>query len=181
MRLARSRSDRILSLNGSEEDRSLFLAVQEDEDDYMKYLRPLGLTLVGGDNHYYLTGEDATLTKVNKLSALIDLVQTLCFFKRHIDDFGEGAVFSESDLAGKCDGDDDSERFLLSAKKSENLRESLGTKIKEMTDKGYFFLTDEERGKYRVLSAIHYLEEIADKIQVPEIEESEKEVPHEGT
>ncbi len=172
-RLARSRSNRILSFNGSEEDRSLFAAVEQDEQKYCDYLVPLGLNLVKGENHYYLTSDDAAQTKVNKLAALIEIVQTLAFFKRHIDDFGEGAVFSELDLAGKCDGDDESERFLLFGKKG-NLRDSLSAKIKELEDKGFLLLVDEERRKYRVLSAINYLEEIADKIRVPELENGEE-------
>jgi hypothetical protein len=174
-RLARSRSNRILSLNGPEDDRALFQLVEQDPEPYRAYLAPLGLHLAGGENHFYLTGDDAAPTKVSKLVALVELVQTLCFFKRHIDDFGEGAVFSELDLAGKCDCDEESERFLLAGKKSGNLRDSLAAKIRELEDKGFFQLVDEERSKYRVLSAINYLEEIADKIRVPELEAEEEE------
>lgn len=159
--------NRLLSRNGPGEDAELFGLIEADEEPCRRYFEILGFRLQRGDNCYYFTAEDEPHANVEaKLDKMIRLVRLLDFFSTHVDTFGEGQIFSASVLAARCNGDTKAERFLQEAGKGANNQERLENLLQLLVRQGYLSEYDTNRQEYRVLSAINYILEFADRIEV---------------
>jgi hypothetical protein len=97
---------------------------------------------------------------------MIRLVRILDFFSSHIENFGEGQVFSATALAARCNNDPKAERFLQYAGKGATNADRLGNLLQSLVRQGYLSEFDAARQEYRVLSAINYIFEFADRIQI---------------
>jgi hypothetical protein len=157
----------LLSRNGPDEDAELFELVEADEDKCRPYFDILGFRLQRGDNCYYFTAQDEPQTNLEtKLDKMIRLVRLLDFFLTHVESFGEGQIFSASTLAARCNGDTKAERFLKDAGKGSNNQERLDNLLQSLVRQGYLSEYDANRQEYRVLSAINYIREFADRIVI---------------
>jgi hypothetical protein len=174
VRLSRG-ENRLLSRNGPNDDAELFRRVEAGEEDVCRaYFAVLGFSLERGDGCYYFTAEDEPVGSVeDKLERLIRLIRLLDFLSTHIENFGEGVIFSAATLGARCNGDPKAERFLQeTAKGGTNYSERLENLLESLVRQGYLSKYDPSRQEYRILSAVHYLEEFADRIQIhdqPEI------------
>ena len=157
----------LLSRNGPDEDAKLFQQVEADEDKCVRYFEVLGFRLERSDNCYYFTAPDEPQVNLEmKLERMIRLVRLLDFFSTHVESFGEGQIFSASTLAARCNGDTKAERFLLEMGKGANNQERLDNLLQTMVRQGYLSDYDTNRQEYRILSAINYIFEFADRIQI---------------
>jgi hypothetical protein len=158
----------ILSSNGSGEDADLFRQVEAEEEVCREYFLVLGFQLQRGDNCYYFNAEDEPQINIEaKLEKMIRLVRVLDFLSSHIENFGEGVIFSAATLGARCNGDPKAERFLQeTAKTGTNYLERLENLLQSLVRQGYLSDYDPTRQEYRVLSAIHYLFDFADRIQI---------------
>ncbi|MFN2509301.1 MAG: hypothetical protein ABR589_11080 [Chthoniobacterales bacterium] len=174
VRLCRG-ENRLLSRNGPDDDADLFRQVEsaEQENICRAYFAVLGFRLERGDGCYYFTAEDEPLANIEaKLERMVRLIRLLDFLSTNIENFGEGMIFSAANLGARCHGDPRAERFLEESAKGANYSERLEGLLELLVRQGYLSKTDPSRQEYRVLSAIHYLQEFADRIQIhqqPEI------------
>ena len=97
---------------------------------------------------------------------MIRLIRLLDFLSTHIENFGEGVIFSAATLGARCNGDPKAERFLLETRPGVNFSERLDGLLQSLVRQGYLSEYDPTRQEYRVLSAIHYLLEFADRVQI---------------
>lgn len=163
----------ILSRNGPKEDAELFEHIEADDESeksYRSFFGTLGFYLQKSDNCYYFTTEDEPQSTVeSKLDKTIRLVRLLDFLSRNIENFGEGQIFSATALAARCNGDPKAERFLHSAAKSGATNaDRLDGIIQSLMRQGYLSEYDPSRNDFKVLSAINYLWEFADRITILE-------------
>lgn len=158
----------LLSRNGAGEDAELFELVEMDEEPCRQYFEILGFKLQRGDNYYYFAAEDDPQANLEaKLDRMVRLVRLLDFFTTHVESFGEGQIFSATTLAARCNGDTKAERFLQeTAKGGTNNQERLDLILQSLVRQGYFSEYEKTRQEYRVLSAINYLFEFADRIEI---------------
>ena len=88
----------LLSRNGSSEDAELFTRLEADERPCQTFFETLGFRLQKSDNCYYFTAEEEPQANLEaKLDQMIRLVRLLDFLSTHIENFGEGQIFSASD------------------------------------------------------------------------------------
>ena len=168
----------LLSRNGPGEDAQMFTQVEADEENCRTYFEVFGFRLQRGDNCYYFTTQDEQpATLESKLDKMVRLVRLLDFFSTHVETFGEGQIFSASTLASRCNGDTKAERFLQEMGKGNNNQERLDQLLQSLVRQGYLSDYDMNRQEYRVLSAINYILEFADRIEIQN-EGSEKEESH---
>jgi len=160
----------LLSHNGPGEDAELFKQLEQIENDgepCRRYFEILGFRLQRGDNCYYFTAQEEPQANLEtKLDRMIRLVRLLDFFSTHIETFGEGQIFSASTLAARCNGDTKAERFLQEMGKGTNNQERLENLLQSLVRQGYLSDYDTNRQEYRVLSAINYIFEFADRIEI---------------
>jgi hypothetical protein len=131
----------------------------------------IGFQLQKGDGCYYFTVDDEPQANVeSKLEKMIRLVRLLDFLSTHIEHFGEGVIFSADKLATKCHGDAKAERFLQETGRGANFWERITNLLQSLVSQGYLSEYDSARQEYRVLSAIHYLFEFSDRIQIYDTE-----------
>ncbi|MGZ4963657.1 MAG: condensin complex protein MksE [Limisphaerales bacterium] len=118
--------------------------------------------------YYYFTAEDDPQANLEaKLDRMVRLVRILDFFTSHVESFGEGQIFSATTLAARCNGDTKGERFLQeTAKGGTNNQERLDLILQGLVRQGYLSEYEKTRQEYRVLSAINYLFEFADRIEI---------------
>jgi len=165
----------ILSRNGPGDDADLFRQVEAGEDPCRDYFMPLGFRLERGDNCFYFSIEDepqATLEA--KIERMIRMVRLLDFLSSHIENFGEGVIFSAATLTSRCQGDSRSERFLQENGTGSNHAERVENLLQRLQSRGYLSVADPQRQEFRVLSAINYLFDFADRIDLREEETSEE-------
>jgi hypothetical protein len=161
--------NRLLSQNGPDDDGDFYRQVEEPEVETACriFFAVLGFRLQKGDGCYYFTADDEPQANLeSKLEKVIRLVRLLDFLSTHIEHFGEGIIFSASTLAAKCHGDARAERFLQETAKGANFSERITNLLQSLVSQGYLSEYDPPRQQYRVLSAIHYLFEFADRIQI---------------
>ncbi len=157
----------ILSCNGKAEDAQLFANVKADPGLYRTYFEPLGFRLQESDNCYYFTAADeAQLNLEAKLERMIRLIRLLDFLSTHIENFGEGQIFSAATLIAQCNNDPKAERFLHQTGKGETNADRVDTLLHAFVRQGYLSEYDKSRQEYRVLSAINYLFEFMDRIHI---------------
>jgi hypothetical protein len=119
------------------------------------------------DGCYYFTAEDDPQVNIEaKLDRMVRLVRLLDFFSTHIENFGEGQIFSASTLAARCNGDTKAERFLQDTTKGSTYPERIENLLQSLVRQGYLSDYDPSRQEYRVLSGINYLFEFADRIEI---------------
>ncbi len=168
----------LLSGNGSSEDADLFTRLEAEEDKCRTFFETLGFCLQKSDNCYYFAAEDEPQANLEaKLEQMIRLVRLLDFLSTHIENFGEGQIFSASALAARCNNDPKAERFLQSLGKGETNADRLDFILQSLVRRGYLSEYDAARQEFRVLSAINYLFEFADRIEIHG-ETTEREVPN---
>lgn len=172
----------LLSLNGPSDDADLYRQVQADEQSYRDYFAVLGFRLQSGENCYYFTMQDEPTANLDsKLDRLIKLVRLLDFLSTHVDSFGEGVHFSAAVLESRCNGDSQAERFLREIGRGETNSDRLESLLQSLVRQGYLSEYDTSRKEYRVLSAINYLYEFADCIQINDSEIAEGNVNDDRT
>lgn len=160
-----------LSRNGPGEDADLFKRLEAgDEDPCRIFFEMMGFHLQKGDNCYYFTMEDEPQANLeSKLEQMIRLVRILDFLSTHIEAFSEGQVFSVPALLARCNNDPKAERFLLFASpKAQTNADRLESLLQWLVRRGYLSDFDASRQEYRVLSAINYVLEFADRIEIPD-------------
>ena len=161
--------NRLLSHNGPNDDADLYRQVEDDDNEQAcrEFFRVLGFRLQKGDGCYYFTAEDEPQINLEaKLEKVIRLIRLLDFLSTHIENFGEGVIFSAATLGARCNGDPKAERFLLETRPGVNFSERLDGLLQSLVRQGYLSEYDPTRQEYRVLSAIHYLLEFADRVQI---------------
>jgi hypothetical protein len=94
----------------------------------------------------------------------------LDFLSTHVESFGEGVVFSAVTLAARCNADPKAERLLQDMGKGATHTERLENLLQSLVRQGFLSEFDPGRQEYRVLSAINYLFEFADRIKIYEDE-----------
>ena len=157
----------LLSRNGSSEDAELFARLEADEGSCRTYFDTLGFHLQKSDNCYYFTAEDEPQVNLEmKRDRMIRLVRLLDFLSTHVENFGEGQIFSASTLASRCNNDPKAERFLQYAGKGASNADRLESILQSLVRQGYLSEYDASRQEYRVLSAINYIFEFADRIEI---------------
>jgi hypothetical protein len=131
------------------------------------FFETLGFNLKKSDNCYYFTAEEEPQANLEmKLERMIRLVRILDFLSAHIENFGEGQVFSAPTLAARCNNDPKAERFLQYAGKGATNTDRLENLLQSLVRQGYLSEFDATRQEYRVLSAINYLFEFTDRIEI---------------
>jgi hypothetical protein len=167
--------NRLLSQNGPDDDADLYRQIEEPEVEAAcrAFFAVLGLRLQRGDGCYYFTADEEPLANLErKLERMVYLVRLLDFLSTHIEHFGEGVIFSVAALEVKCQGAARSERFLQDAAKGANFSERITHLLQALVREGYLSEYEPARQEYRVLSAIHYLHEFADRIQIHDTSEA---------
>ncbi|MEO7932002.1 MAG: hypothetical protein ABIT76_02480 [Chthoniobacterales bacterium] len=162
-------TNRLLSENGPDDDKDLYRQVHEPDVEAacQIFFAVIGFRLQKGDGCYYFTSDDEPQANIeSKLEKMIRLVGLLNFLSTHIEHFSEGVIFSAATLATKCHGDAKAERFLQEAAKGTNFADRITNLLHSLVSQGYLSEYDPARQEYRVLSAIHYLFEFADRIQI---------------
>jgi hypothetical protein len=171
VRLSRG-ENRLLSRNGPNEDAELFRQVEAEgeEDACRAYFGLLGLNLERGDGCYYFAAGDEPPGNVeDKLERMIRLIRLLDFLSTYIENVGEGVIFSATTLGARCSGDPRAERFLQeTAKGGTNYSERLENLLESLVRQGYLSKYDSSRQEYKILSAVHYLQAFADRLQIHE-------------
>ncbi|MDQ8195681.1 hypothetical protein QEH59_14700 [Coraliomargarita sp. SDUM461004] len=173
-RLSRG-SNLILSENGPGGDRELYRSLQESQ--YVQacrdYFQKIGLRLVEGDNcFYFVPDEEISITQEEKLRRIVEQVTLLNFLTQHIEGFGEGVVFSAIDLASRCQNDPRSAKvFQQNACKGETVFERVESLLGKLSGRGFLEDQQSDRREFRVLSAVHYLMDFADRIVIRNEEE----------
>lgn len=168
-------TNRLLSQNGPDDDADLYRQVEEPDVEAAcrTFFAVIGFRLQKGDGCYYFTADDEPQATVeSKLEKMIRLVRLLDFLSTHIEHFGEGVIFSATTLATKCHGDAKAERFLQETGRGANFSERIANLLQSLVSQGYLSEYDSARQEYRVLSAIHYLFEFADRIQIHDTAET---------
>lgn len=161
----------ILSRNGPVEDADLFRQLEAAEDPCRDYFLPLGYRLERGDGFYFFSLEDELQTTVeDKIVRMIRMVRVLDFLSTNVESFGEGVVFSAATLTSRCQGDSRAERFLHANGAGSNHAERVQSLLGRLKGQGYLSVSDPQRQEYRVLSAINYLFDLADRIDLREEE-----------
>lgn len=166
----------ILSENGPGGDRELYRSMQENQ--YVQacrdYFQKIGLQLVEGDNcFYFVPEEEIAITQEEKLKRIVEHVTLLNFLTQHIEGFGEGVVFSAIDLASRCQNDPRSAKvFQQNACKGETVFDRIESLLGKLSSRGYLEDQQSDRREFRVLSAIHYLMDFADRIVIRDEEEA---------
>lgn len=161
--------NRLLSQNGPDDDADLYRHVEDPDMEAAcrTFFAVLGFRLQKGDGCFYFAAEDEPQINLEtKLEKMIRLVRLLNFLSTHIENFGEGVIFSAATLGARCNGDPKAERFLLDTGKGANFSERLEGLLQSLVRQGYLSEYDPSRQEYRVLSAIHYLFEFADRIRI---------------
>jgi len=161
--------NRLLSHNGPDDDADLYRQVEDgtNEQACREFFRVLGFRLEKGDGCYYFTAEDEPQINLEaKLDKVIRLIRLLDFLSTHVENFGEGVIFSAATLGARCNGDPKAERFLIETRPGGNFSERLDGLLQSLVRQGYLSEYDPTRQEYRVLSAIHYLLEFAGRIQI---------------
>jgi hypothetical protein len=160
----------VLSRNGPPEDADLFEEIERLEangEPCKRYFEVLGFRLQRGDNYYYFTVDEEPQTNLEaKLDRMIKLVRLLDFFSTQVESFAEGQIFSATSLAARCNGDTRAERFLQEMGKGASNQERLDNILQALVRQGYLSEYDTTRQQYRVLSAINYLFDFADRIEI---------------
>ncbi len=157
----------LLSRNGSSEDADLFTRLELDEGSCRTFFEMLGFRLQKSDNCYYFTTDEEPQANLEmKLERMIRLVRILDFLSTHIENFGEGQIFSAPALAARCNNDPKAERFLQYAGKGATNTDRLENLLQSLVRQGYLSEYDASRQEYRVLSAINYIFEFADRIEI---------------
>jgi hypothetical protein len=157
----------LLSRNGSSEDADLFARLEADDGPCRIFFETIGYRLEKSDNCYYFTAdEEPQANQEAKLERMIRLVRILDFLSTHIENFGEGQVFSAPALAARCNNDPKAERFLQYVGKGATNTDRLENLLQSLVRQGYLSDYDASRQEYRVLSAINYIFEFADRIQI---------------
>lgn len=166
----------ILSRNGPTEDADLFRQVEAAEDPCRDYFMPLGYRLERGDGFYFFSLEDEPQATVeDKIVRMIRMVRLLDFLSANVESFGEGVVFSAATLTSRCQGDSRAERFLQEeAPGKNNHAERVQSLLGRLKGQGYLSVADPQRQEYRVLSAINYLFDLADRIDLREEESADE-------
>lgn len=161
-------SNLILSENGPGGDRELYSTLVENQyvEICREYFLQIGLRLEEGDNcFYFVPEEEIAITQEEKLKRIVELVTLLNFLTQHIEGFGEGVVFSATDFASRCQNDPRSTKvFQQNSCKGETVFERVEDLLRKLTSRGFLEDLQSERREFRVLSAIHYLMEFADRI-----------------
>lgn len=169
-------SNLILSENGPGGDRALYRTLVENQyiEACREYFQQIGLRLEEGDNcFYFVPEEEIAITQEEKLKRIVELVILLNFLTQHIEGFGEGVVFSAIDLASRCQNDPRSTKvFQHNGCKGETVSERVEDLLRKLTSRGFMEDLQSERREFRVLSAIHYLMDFADRIVIRDEEET---------
>jgi hypothetical protein len=166
----------ILSENGPGGDRELYRILVENQyvEACREYFLQIGLRLEEGDNCFYFVPEDEiAITQEEKLKRIVEQVTLLNFLTQHIEGFGEGVVFSAVDLASRCQNDPRSTKvFQQNGCRGEAVFERVEDLLRKLTSRGYLEDLESERREFRVLSAVHYLMDFADRIVIQDEEEA---------
>lgn len=165
----------ILSENGPGSDRDLYHNLVENQciDACRQYFQEIGLRLEEGDNClYFVPEEENTNTQEDKLKRIVELVTLLNFLIQYIEGFGEGVVFSATDLASRCQNDPRSTKvFQQNSCKGDTVSERVEDLLCKLSNRGYLEDLQSERREFRVLSAINYLMDFAERIAIRDEEE----------
>ena len=170
-------SNLILSENGPNGDRELYRFLVENEyfEACREYFLQIGLSLEAGDNcFYFVPDEEIAVTQEEKLRRIVELVTLLNFLAQHIEGFGEGVVFSAIDLASRCQNDSRSSKvFQQNGCKGDAVSERVEDLLRKLSNRGFLEDLQSDNREFRVLSAIHYLLDFADRINIRDEEEIE--------
>lgn len=124
-------------------------------------------TCAGATIFFYFTADDEPQANLEaKLERMIKLVRLLDFFSTHVESFTEGQIFSAANLTARCNGDTKAERFLQEMGKGTTNQERLDSILQGLVRQGYLSEYDTTRQEFRILSAINYLFDFADRIEI---------------
>jgi hypothetical protein len=158
----------ILSQNGPDDDPELFQQLEDDAPKCRLFFEILGFNLQKSDNCYYFTVDEEPHANIeNKVERMVRLVRLLDFLTTHVEHFSEGQIFSASSITARCNGDSKAERFLAEeAKGGTSNHERVESLLQSLVRSGFLSEYESSRHEYRVLSAINYLFEFADRIVI---------------
>lgn len=149
--------------------RSLFLDLEENQQDYADYYAHIDFQLCAGDGYFYFARKEPKVTVENKLIGLLPWIDNLDFLKAYDPGFDVGTQFNlaqmEVQLGANLELKDKLQNLYPEKVTNHDKLEAL---VASMVTTGFAEQVNEIDGLYQVTSAFHYIENIIDCINISE-------------
>lgn len=150
--------------------RRLYDQIEEDPEGYRDYFAGVGYLLEGGEGYWMFCRRETKVDLQRKLEAAVRWIDNLDFLRTFDPSFGPGTLFHASDILVRIAADvelkDKAARLYKGEKRSH--QEAVQRLIKELVDAGYAELESVVDQRYKVTSALHYLESLLECVEIAE-------------
>lgn len=149
--------------------RSLYLDLEESQQDYTDYYAQIDFQLCAGDGYFYFARKEQKVTIENKLQGLLQWIDIIDFLKAYDTSFDVGTQFNiahmEVQLGANLELKDKLQNLFSDKVSNHDKLEALAASL---TGMGFAEQISEIEGLYQVTSAFHYIENIIDCINISE-------------
>ncbi len=171
-----SRGQFISSNSISPEVRTLYVDIEEHQEEYEDYFRQIDFELSAGDGFYYFSRREDKVRIENKLQSLFSWIDYLDLLKAYDTSFGAGTLFGLAQMEVRLSADPELRDKLQRLFPDKNsMRDKLEQLAQQLVNMGFAELVSESEGSYQVTTAFHYIEQIITCINIEE--EVEDEIP----
>jgi hypothetical protein len=168
-----------ISSNAVEKNlRHYYAIIEENFSGLYQLYEQVGYSLEEGNNYYYFAKKDelpnsqSVEKKIEKAHKWIDM---MAFFTTYDPSFTRGYRFSPSDVLRQINVNVELKEQLdqlsdRTTRKNSNYRDILDGVLKTLRDEGFIDLENERTQTYKVLDALHYLEQMVMAVNISEDE-----------
>lgn len=162
-----SRGGFISTDSSKEEERRIYIDIDDHLNDYADYFSQIGFCLEQGNGYFYFTRKEQRVQLVDKLTRFGHWLDVLDFLKSWEPTFGPGFTFTKAALTVKIDADIELKDKASTLYEKKDRYEDIVEKLTdEMQRQGFIELIDEPSQLYGVVAAYTYLEELVRMITI---------------
>lgn len=156
-----------ISSNGSAARLFDVLHNEENFRVLKEYFSHIGFTLESGFNYYYFSQEEESNSVIEKkLEQFANYIDIMDFFSCLDNKPVTGTRYRATQVAEECYANERLKQKIFALSKRDKLADKVSEISDYMTASGFFEKEDEET--YKVMDAIHYLEQVISLITIEE-------------
>ena len=138
------------------------------------YFEKINFRLESGNEYFYFSRMEKRVDMERKLKAMRKWIDWLDFLKSYDNTFASGYIFSQADIESRVKVDLDLKEKLRAMSPSQlNISQMLKKLVDDLKNEGFVELENDFEGRYKVMAAFNYAEELILSINIPEEIENE--------
>lgn len=156
-----------ISSNGSKGKLFDVISFEENYELLRQYFAHTGYTLERGHNYYYFSQPDETnMVMEKKLEQYAYYIDVMDFFSSMDLKPSVGTRYRITQIAEECFSNERLKQKIFALSRKEKIVDKVAELANDLTQGGFFEQEDEDT--YKVMDAIHYLEQVISLITIEE-------------